>query len=157
MKYDFECGGCKVIYELELAMKDVQPEHPCPNCAGVLKRIFSIPQMIVKGEGKNKRSGDDFSREVASSIGPTAARAGYSPQQYERVQAAAVKHDEAIAKEVSVRSSNHSTQGSDALRHVGSIPMAKLLAMKKENGDQMPDTEQLKRRGCLFEHEMKNL
>jgi putative FmdB family regulatory protein len=157
VKYDYECDGCKAIYELEIPMKDVCSEVPCPNCEGTAHRIFSVPQMIVRGEGKNKRSDDNFAPEEMVSIGPTAAKAGFTAKQYERIQTQAVKGDEEVAREVSRRSGNHATQGSDAVRHVGSIPLAKFLSMQKENGGDMPDTEQLKRRGCIFEHEKKNL
>lgn len=156
MRYEFECQECGALFEIEMSMKNARDKGTC-SCGGKAKRVWTLPQMIVRGESKNKDSGDTFAPELMTSIGPTMEKAGVSPKAYERIHDKVRKHDEAVAREVSRRTGNHSHEGDGKIRHVGSVPLAKALSMYKENGGEMPTTDQLKRRGCFFEHEKRNL
>lgn len=48
--YEYVCDSCDLELEVEQSMKD-KPLSVCPNCAGVLRRIFSPNSIIFKGNG----------------------------------------------------------------------------------------------------------
>ena len=48
--YAYQCQSCGNEYDLKQGF-DAEPEHPCPDCAGVSRRRLALPAVIYKGSG----------------------------------------------------------------------------------------------------------
>lgn len=50
-KYDYECNECNNVIQITRSMKDQEEQYYCPNCKGLLERIWHSPGAIFKGGG----------------------------------------------------------------------------------------------------------
>ncbi|MFN2450291.1 MAG: FmdB family zinc ribbon protein [Candidatus Baltobacteraceae bacterium] len=48
--YDYQCPACGQTTEVRHGF-DVTHDAPCPNCGGVLKRVFNPAPIVFKGSG----------------------------------------------------------------------------------------------------------
>ena len=48
--YEFECAPCRVIYEVRQSYRD-PALATCPRCQGAVSRLFSAPNLNVRGFG----------------------------------------------------------------------------------------------------------
>lgn len=158
-RYDYECVECGERFALKRspAVDDVGSAS-CVRCGKSSRRLWtSVPQMIVRGTGKNKRDQDDFAPEHIAASVPRRARArGLTPKQYERIAVKDRHLSESFWRDKA--RGNVAGQGVDGhMRKTGEIVGEKFLAMYRENDGDMPSTDQLLRRGCIYEHEKKNV
>lgn len=50
MIYEFYCQKCNAIDEVVRLAKDSSLPYHCPDCGGLAKRHYTVPQTITKGE-----------------------------------------------------------------------------------------------------------
>ena len=48
--YEYKCGDCSLSFELIRRVAD-ESEHPCPQCQGRARRVFSPVSVVFKGSG----------------------------------------------------------------------------------------------------------
>ncbi len=80
--YEYVCKSCGHLFEIVQSMRD-DPLTECPECGGVLRKVFAPPAISFKGSGfyatdqrkkpvaaGDKGSGDKGSRESSGDTGP---------------------------------------------------------------------------------------
>lgn len=48
--YEYECSGCKKIFEIQQRLADA-PVSVCPECGGDVKKLISMSSFQLKGGG----------------------------------------------------------------------------------------------------------
>ena len=48
--YEYECGGCRKVFEVQQKMSDAALSH-CPECEAEVKKIVSVSSFQLKGSG----------------------------------------------------------------------------------------------------------
>ena len=49
--YDFKCLDCTTQVSETCAMEQLDPNPTCHNCAGTMRRIYSVPVVTFNGSG----------------------------------------------------------------------------------------------------------
>ena len=52
MIYEFYCRPCNAIDEIERPVSEAKDPYTCPECGKLMKKQFSIPQIVTRGEDK---------------------------------------------------------------------------------------------------------
>jgi putative FmdB family regulatory protein len=86
--YYFDCVECDQLYELVFGMNDDEGRNnaSCPECEKKLKRVFTIPNAVVKGTltpsftGKDQHFVDCDGRPVRMNFMDHGDRSGLNPE-----------------------------------------------------------------------------
>lgn len=155
--YDYECRACALVFQAKVHVQDRQEPIHCVSCGEKAERTYrSVPNMIVKGESKN-RAFKEYEPRFRVPVPAWAQREGHDPKSYEAAAGRLWAEQEQMALEIK-RERMRSGTPEGALRKVGSITFTEYLAMKNKYSDEMgdgspPTREILEREGAIYKHE----
>ncbi len=154
--YDYSCTKCGKSFTEQRSPATEDVGSAACACGHIAARAWtSVPQMIVRGSGKNVWSGDNFAPEHVGTQVPRQL-AHLTPAQYERKVARECARSEAKDRAIA-RDKSSMLRGDGGLRRIGRCSQGKLFAMMNENGGDMPSKEQLLRHDVIHQHEKKNV
>ena len=70
--YEYECSGCRKVFEVQQKMSDAVLSH-CPECAAEVKKIVSVSSFQLKGSGWYADGYASASAGNGSKVAPEAA------------------------------------------------------------------------------------
>ena len=51
MTYDYKCDKCNLIYSVERSIHAEASSPSCPDCSGVMSRLWGVPPITFSGGG----------------------------------------------------------------------------------------------------------
>lgn len=68
--YDFRCDACCHVLELYLPMTRAGESQECPTCHGPVRRLYTVPQAIVRYDSLGYLEAAAEGRSVFGQTGP---------------------------------------------------------------------------------------